>query len=182
MSTIFFSPHCDDESLFGAFLIMEHNADVVVVLGDSDLQEKRGLPITSVERRAETVAACEQLGVTQLTFWPQADSNPDWDAVERMMRDLPSPQVVIAPLPEVGGHEQHNHVGRLAKEVFGSNVIFYLTYTSDRGRSDWGDEVVPKPWMIPLKLRALSCYYSQILHDGTGTREWFTRGLDEHTA
>ncbi len=98
------------------------------------------------------------------------------------MRDLPSPETVFAPLPEEGGHEQHNHVGRLAKEVFGSRVIFYLTYTRDRGRSSWGDLVVPKPWMIPLKLRALSCYYTQIMYDGTGTRSWFTGGIGEWTA
>lgn len=161
---------------------MKHDAQVIIVLGDSDLQQKRGLPITSAERRAETVAACEELGVTQLTFWPQPDSAPDWEAVERMMRELPSPEMVFAPAVEEGGHKQHNMVGRLAREVFGTKCRFYLTYTRDGGRSKWGDEVVPEPWMIALKLRALSCYQSQILHDETGTRTWFLDGMREFLA
>lgn len=184
MSTIFFSPHCDDETLFGAFLIMQreqYGAQVIVVLGDADLQGKRGLPITPEERRAETVAACEEMGVTSLTFWPQPESAPDWDAVEAMMRDLPSPETVFAPAVEDGGHEQHNMVGLLAQAVFGSKVVPYLTYTRERGRSV-GMEVTPEPWMIPAKHRALACYQSQVRHDETGTRSWFMDGIREYLA
>lgn len=154
---------------------------MIIILGHADLQQKRGLLITPEQRTAETVAACEQLGVTQLSFWPQSDSAPNWEAIEAMMRELPSPETVFAPAIEVGGHEDHNMVGELASKVFGiDRCVFYLTYVRGCGRSDWGREVIPKPEWIALKHIALACYQSQIAE--SSTRPWFLDEIREWTA
>lgn len=180
MNSVFFSPHHDDETLFGAYLLLEHDPHVIIVLGHADLQGKRGLPISPVERTAETVAACGELGVTRLSFWPQPDSAPDWEAIEAMMRDLPAPDRVFCPAIEPGGHEDHNMVGELASKVFGiDRCVFYLTYVRGQGRSSWGHENPPEPEWIVLKHRALACYQSQIAEPST--RPWFLDTIREWT-
>ena len=87
------------------------------------------------------------------------------------------PDIVIAPSYEEGGHEQHNAVAQAATSVFGGDVIHYLTYTREGGRSRDGYLVKPDdPEWIALKLRALACYRSQLRIENC--RPWFTDLLD----
>lgn len=145
---------------------------MVTVLA-SQLQYDRGTGITNVTRIAEDQCALEHLGCT-VEQWPYLDSEPDWGAVENAMRLLDerlSPERVFAPEPEPEGHDQHNAVGNLACDVFGDRVTGYLTYRRGHGRSRSDNEVAFKPGWPADKLRALSCYESQIQEPST--REWF---------
>ena len=78
---------------------------------------------------------------------------------------------------ERGGHPEHNRIGELAREIFGDRVRFYATYKVGGPRTELAPHA-PEPWMIPLKLRALACYESQMLR---GPRRFFMHGLDEWT-
>lgn len=184
MTSVLFSPHSDDVVLFACFLTLHHDPIVVNVL-KSQVQEDRGTGVTQEERAAEDLAAMDILGVGHFQQWPETDRDPDWVAVMSMMREIDDefqPELVFAPAVEDSGHEQHNDVGRAAVDVFGQRVTSYLTYTRDHGRSSHGREVVPEPWMIGVKLRAMAAYQSQYLHDKTMTRTWFMDGIHEWIA
>lgn len=189
MTALLLAPHNDDEILWCTFTILRHQPNVVVCLR-STLQEDRGLGITSTEREHETDRAMNMLtqysGWFDWTQWEFPDRAPVWPSVHARLREVQGVDSqgryshCFAPAVEEDGHEQHNAVGLMADEIFGpENVTHYTTYTRSGGRTR-GVEVVPDPWMIPLKLRALACYGSQILHDGTGTRDWFMDGIREY--
>jgi len=181
VTSVLFSPHSDDTVLWACFLTLKHEPIVVNVL-KSQVQEDRGTGVTQEERHAEDLEAMGILGVGHFQQWPETDRDPDWAAVQSMMEEFDAehqPEFVFAPAPEPGGHDQHNAVGHLAGEVFGERVTYYLTYTRDHGRSSHGREIIPEPWMIGVKLRALSIYQSQYLYDKTMTRTWFMDGIRE---
>jgi LmbE family N-acetylglucosaminyl deacetylase len=172
VSVLLLQPHSDDAALFAAFTLLHHRPHVITVLS-SKLQEDRGTGITNETRIAEDVCAMEILGCT-VEQWPYPDSAPDWGAIENAFRlydERAQPERVFAPAPEDGGHGQHNAVSNLAHDVFGERVTGYLTYRRGHGRSTSDNEVAFKPGWPALKLRALSCYVSQIQEPST--RDWF---------
>ncbi len=178
MTALLLQPHNDDAVLFASWLCLKHRPHVVTVLR-SVVQEANG--ITHEERMAEDVRAMEILGCefSQLAFGD--DATPDWErtanwiaAMDERMAPLDR---VFAPWPEKGGHEHHNRVGELARDIFGDRVTFYTTYRVGGPRTV-GTPSEPEPWMIPLKLRALACYESQMLR---GPRRFFMHALDEWT-
>lgn len=180
----------DDAVLFATWTLLRHRPRVVTVLRSVN-QEANG--ITFKEREKEDATAMAILGCEWVN-WPFPDDDPPWDEVEALLRRgelnlhdegpepdwvdvAPWPHRVFAPWPEPGGHEQHNRVGELAEAVFGSErVSFYTTYRYGGPRTV-GREVEPEPWMIPLKLRALACYESQMLR---GPRRFFLDSLREY--
>lgn len=112
---------------------------------------------------------------------PDTDGMKIRDPLIRWLNDeiasVGSPDVVIAPSFEDGGHEQHNAVAEAATAVFGGNVIHYLTNTRHGGRSTDGTEVeLDDPEWISLKLQALACYRSQMRVPNC--RPWFYDLLD----
>lgn len=175
---LFLSPHCDDETLFGSFTIQKHNPLVVIVF-DGHIQAQRGEPITAQQRRAESLAAMNELEVMPPLFlgYPDTDDSPaSLSDSLRSLIDRHQPKKVWAPAVEDGGHLQHNLVGRLTRELFPS-MIHYMTYTRTAGKSR-GIAVRPAPEMIRRKLRALACYESQITL--ANCREHFLRDLAEY--
>lgn len=176
MSAILFSPHNDDAVLFASFLILEHDPHVITVLR-SCAQADHG--VSAEEREEEDVCAMETLGVTLFEQWPEPDVNPDWDAIRAMMRDLPKPDLVIAPAWEKGGHEQHNEIARLVSEVFitSREVVSYLTYTTGGVRSTGGRLLEPQAEWLFRKHSALACYQSQAR---TPSFVHFIEALDEY--
>ena len=178
MTAIAFQPHSDDLVLFGCFTALLHNAYVVTVLR-SVKQEQFG--IAQATREQEDAEAFDVLGLPGFEQWPEPDTNPDWDAVESMMRALKEqhhPTVVIAPAWEEEGHEQHNRVGQYAAAVFGQDITYrYLTYRRGHGKSRYGTEVKPEAQWIALKHEALACYQSQIMEPSC--RPWFMEDLNE---
>ncbi len=172
MTALLLSPHNDDAVLFASWLCLKHRPHVVTVLR-SVVQEANG--ISHAEREAEDVRAFRVLGVTH-EQWPHPDDHPNWDAVSKGLGAL-DPDRVFAPWPEPHGHEHHNQAGVLAGHIFGERVTFFTTYRVGGPRTV-GTPSEPEPWMIPLKLRALACYESQMLR---GPRRFFMHSLDEWT-
>lgn len=165
MRTLFLSPHHDDETLFGTFTLLRYRPRVIVCT-KAEVQDSAsypGGPITHMKRAEEFALAMSLLGIRDCTGWMYSDIDPDWDTMREHMatEDLHlAPQIVFAPAVEVGGHDQHNGVGQLAHEVFGSRVRPYMTYTA-QGRSR-GVEVEWDSHWPGLKMRALAAYQSQI--------------------
>lgn len=183
---VFYSVHNDDEALYGAFTILREQPKVVNPLW-CDVQERRGSWITAAERALETVRALEILRPSGMMATPQGtpyheqwgipESDPDWALMLEKMQEAEA-DVVWAPAVEPGGHEQHNRVGELARFVYGDKVQPYLTHNHG-GRKSVSSVVVPilGDW-AGLKLRALSCYRSQMIYPAT--RRHFLDGLLEY--
>jgi LmbE family N-acetylglucosaminyl deacetylase len=174
--TLFLAPHNDDETLFGAFIVQQDQADVVVVLR-SHYEATRWPDAHFHVREAETDAAMEILG-RPWEQWTFSDLDPDWPEILRMFRERSDDyDVVYAPAVYTEGHPHHNAVGEAAYEAFGDRVLWYTTYSRTRGR-ETGTRVGPTAEQIVRKLRALACYRSQI---AIGLmRPHFVGGLDEY--
>jgi LmbE family N-acetylglucosaminyl deacetylase len=189
---LFLSPHNDDEALFGAFTIQREKPLVVVVF-DSYVQENRGNKVTAKDRRRETVAALECLGLrafegTGPYEYPwmfkrlRDDQSYESAVIASALQATGFPEVerVFAPAIEENGHEQHNAVGRAADLVWPGRVTHYLTYTT-KGKSTSAYRVLVESgdW-LKRKLRALACYESQIDIERLNCREHFMRDLWEY--
>jgi LmbE family N-acetylglucosaminyl deacetylase len=110
----------------------------------------------------------------QQLLLPDSTPNPAaeeslFDSFENLLR-VRDPDNVWAPAVELGGHEQHNLVGSVAREVFGPAYRPYFTYVRGQMRTR-GDEVPYEPSWVVAKMRALCCYVSQIALENT--RPWF---------
>lgn len=183
MSALLFAPHNDDETLFASYLLIRHKPTVVVVFADTRTQSD------THGRVRETLDACEALGVDSVHQWsyPNRPASGDWlEAMPRVRADMDAIaregryELVLAPWPEPGGHDQHNAVGEAVEEAFSAealgasspSVVFYPTYRRGHGRTQAGLEHVPSdPSWYGLKLKAMSCYASQIA--AANTRPWF---------
>ena len=172
-------PHNDDCALFCAFPAIDHRAHVITVLRSAN--QERQLGITAEEREAESAKAAAELGVTW-EQWTYLDTDPDWDEIELRLgveRDDRPPALVYAPLPEPGGHDQHNEVGEIARRVFADTgaLRFYTTYRLGGPRNRTGTDQTYTPEMVLRKLRALACFESQILR---GPHRFWLMGLHEY--
>lgn len=185
MTDLFLSPHNDDETLFGAFTILRYKPHVIVCL-KSRVQELRGTEITAVQRETETARALWWLGDPTWEQWQYPDTLSGDGAYEelrdpfRKLADAHPDATVFAPEVEEDGHEQHDAIGRLAYAFWPQNQVRpYLTYRRGHGRSV-GTEVEFEPSWPAKKLRALSCYETQIAEPSTAY--WFLdSGLREYT-
>lgn len=178
MTALLLSPHHDDAELFACFQCLRHRPRVIVCTTPK-LQEQFG--VDAAERESETGAAMEILGCQweQLTFFDTEENlfEPLRDWLRLDIDWSGKPATVIAPSYEDGGQPQHNAVAQAATEVFGDNIIRYLTYTRYGGRSMNGTLVEPdEPEWIALKLQALACYRSQLRVPNC--RPWFYDQLD----
>jgi hypothetical protein len=110
-----------------------------------------------------------------LSSW---DSAPEWSIFwDWLMEHQTQYTEVICSAWEPNGHEQHNKVSQMVKDVMvGMPHREYLTYTRTFGKSRRNPyEVVPQNGLeIERKLRALAAYSSQMQMDPRlGTAEWF---------
>ena len=177
LSTLLLAPHHDDEVLFASFLCLNYRPRVIVCTTPK-VQERYG--VYASEREAETRAAMELYGCEwqQLSFYDTED-----DLRKHLRRQLEwhcdtqgNYEMVFAPAYEEFGHEQHNAVALAARDVFGKEVIHYLTYAKG-GRSLSDFQIEPDhPEYIGLKLEALSYYKSQLRVPNC--RPWFYGLLD----
>lgn len=165
--TLLLAPHHDDETLFAGYLCLAHKPLVLVCYPGA---RRHGSPEI---RQAETAKAMEVLGCRATIAY-----GGSIDLEEAILAAANPDEIVLAPLPEAGGHSDHNRVGNLAAKLFPGRVLFYTTYTQE-GRSTSGDPVQVKPGWEKLKRLALACYPSQLRR--AGTRAHFYRPLDEYT-
>lgn len=180
----------DDETLFAAYTCMRERPHVVVCLRSSYQEWDYG--VTYQRREAETAAAMEVLGCdwTQL---PLYDVRPTWKRVEAEVKKIVvafSAPVVYAPAPNfdrngwtesdqpISGLFHHDYIGLMARRLFGDRVRYYQTYSRWHGRIEEGEEVIPTAEQVTAKLKALTCYQSQIatvstrMHFIGSQREW----------
>lgn len=138
---LFIAPHCDDETLFGAYTIMDRKPLVACFTNMNLTDNNPGRP-------AETASAMKMLGVDVVFITSLGEIDGDFD-------------VVYAPMLEYG-HPSHDLIHNMAKAKY-SNVIYYSTYRS-------GSDLLPRgpvrveatEEMKQKKLDALLCYHSQI--------------------
>jgi LmbE family N-acetylglucosaminyl deacetylase len=173
--TILLSPHGDDETLFAAYTCLREKPHVIICTQDADQEVRR-------ERTLETAAALEILGCTHHE-WVMSADKPDWDKARIWLSSWDSSSLVAstadrvyAPAVHPDGHEQHNVVGELAREIFGDRVVSYMTYAPRGQRHIEGREIIPTTHEIRCKLMALACYRTQI--ENPSTRPWFFELLD----
>ncbi len=160
---ILLSPHADDETLFAAYTLLRENPLVVLCYPGAP---RHGDFET---RLAEFTAAMETLDCPWVSL-------VGYDQLEKALAKM-TPEHVYAPLPEVGGNADHNHVGDLAACLWPGDVTFYTTYTPGE-RTTVGWPVPAEESWPELKREALACYKSQ--QTNRGTREHFSRPLDEY--
>lgn len=174
MTDLFLSPHNDDETLFGAFTIIREKPMVIVCLKSQVQDDRHG--IKANVREMETTGALWWLGQPSWKQLQTRDSEPAKRIIDGLADDFAdldrvhAPDRVWAPDIEYGGHEQHNLVGRAARDTWGDKVQPYLTYRRGSMRSR-GTEVPFEPKWAWQKLRALCCYQTQV--ELENTMPWF---------
>jgi LmbE family N-acetylglucosaminyl deacetylase len=182
VKAVLFAPHNDDETLFAFYSMLRHQAEVVVVLRSMRQERQQNGPTYQV-REAETLCATSVAGVSYVQWIGFYDTHPDWagvyDFVLAYFEDS-EPEVVICPVWEEGGHEDHNQLAAIVAGIASTQrrpveLIRYLTYRRGHGRSEGGVEVIPTPDEKEAKLAALRCYQSQMDHPPTAP--WF--GVDQ---
>lgn len=190
---LFLSPHADDETLFGSFIIQQELPEVWVIL-DGHTQRSMGkTDAPSQVRRGETlVALWDSIGEERnIHFGGFSDINPDWEKVGHLLAGIQCQEFdkVYAPYPEPheSAHVQHNKLGFLAAEVFGQletcKLIFYATYNRQNGKTGHvtphSRQYYPTSGVqIARKHLALACYTSQM--EVIDCREHFMRDLKEY--
>lgn len=177
MPSLFLSPHNDDESLFGAYTLLREKP-LVLMITDGWIQANRGENITFKQRREETVNAMVLLGCPVYFAGLRDDMIDEWQ-LRRLFIDFRNFSKVYAPAIIDNGNEQHNLIGRIAKEFW--DVIPYMTYSKTDLWKKGTYEVVPTTVEMEFKDRALDCYKSQINLGATrphfdavrGRSEWY---------
>lgn len=170
MTSLFLSPHADDETLFGAYSLLRERPTVVVCL----LGTTQG--IHGEVRVRETDEAMKVLDIEDVRHWRICDDRHENELRPWLKQDMlriaaeRELDVVFAPMVEDGGHDQHNLIGELARQVF-PNVQGYATYRRGGGRTQTTNEVSFDPDWPARKLAAMACYRSQIRIENT--RPWF---------
>ena len=168
MSSLFLSPHNDDEALFGAYIIQTYKP-LVLVATDSVIQFERGTGITAAHRIEETCLAMEILDA-RVDFLHIPDNKITEENLADALEGCHVFDEIFAPALE-GGNAIHDMVCRVADRMH-SRVRHYSTYTKTREYPQ-GDFLVPATEeMKALKLRALECYKSQ--SNLGSTRQYFT--------
>lgn len=181
-NTIFLAPHNDDEALFGTFTLMREKP-LVIVVTESYIQPLRGdRGCTAEIRRQETINAMAVLRCP-VVFMGINDTCLTEEILTERLKHF-HPETVYAPAIQ-GGNPQHDIVGRVAKNLFGTRCKFYTTYTKTELYTPGTIEIKPTDFELATKDRALNCYKSQLQLSSTrphfesvmGKSEWLTSGI-----
>lgn len=160
MKNLFIAPDCDDEALFGTYIILRYKPLVLIVLDGYRHEEKFGESKGILVRRKETEAAMKILGV-EVEFLGIPDNALYLDNLEVNLEDYPCDGKVFAPAKQ-GGNPNHDIVSDAAKKVYGDGVIYYSTYAKNDLKPRGETPLHPTEKEKQLKERALICYKSQL--------------------
>ena len=134
---LFLSPHCDDETLFGAYIILNEKPLVAILRAEN-------------YRMLESIEAMKILGAP-ICFIDQISD----------LKELKFNKVYAPALEH--GHLRHDFVHNEAKKYW-DNVICYSTYRNPSDIQPRGTKKVEcTEEMQELKKNALECYKSQII-------------------
>lgn len=166
---LFVSPHNDDAVLWASFTLQREKPTVLTVY-DSYVQPQRGhARCDMMTRRNEDMAAVRGVLGCPIQFAGLKDSELISGAVMVALLKWKEVSEVWLPAVEKNGHDQHNLVGEIGAQVFsGAKIHRYLTYTRTGGKSTKGIEITPTGAMVLAKLKALTCYRTQIEIDALG--------------
>ena len=172
MRSIFLSPHCDDECIFGSLTILKHKPKVYICFGRDD-----GYGAIA-QRLKESARACSYLGVESAFL----NQDVGLQSVLRGVDLEEEPDIVWAPDPFCG-HPEHSVLAETAGIVFGGRVRRYDTYgLTLRGpfkvENNLPAAPIDNPDWIRQKHIALSEYHSQLLHPRAS--QFFRWSLDEY--
>ena len=174
---IFLAPHNDDEALFAAFTLMRHRP-LVIVATDSFIQPERGdVGCTAEIRRQETINAMAIIGCP-VVFLGIKDTELTEDILRERLKPF-NPEMIYVPAIQ-GGNAQHDLVGKVGMELFGSKCERYTTYTKTELYTTGSWEVKPVHNELEIKEKMLACYKSQLALPSTlphfqaikGKSEW----------
>jgi hypothetical protein len=151
---------------------------LVLTVTDSFIQANRGEAVTADQRWLEDIEAMKILDCPLIFGNIRDDIIDEW-AVKDLLSRFYNFDVVYAPAVQ-GGNPQHDLIGRLAKERF-KNVIQYSTYAKGEWRTKGNKEILGTPLANKEKMKALSCYKSQLSLPATkphfdaakGESEWY---------
>lgn len=162
---LFLSPHNDDETLFGAYIIQTWHP-LVLIVTDSYIQSERGEKNCDKDTRiAESTAAMKILGAS-VEFLHIPDKSFTEDILTYALQNYQQGiDTVFTPAIE-GGNPIHDAVGRIAGKLY-PNVRYYSTYSKTRLYPEGREKVEASEYMKAMKFRALACYHSQIALDTT---------------
>ena len=156
---IFLAPHNDDETLFGAFTLMRVKP-LVIVVTDSFIQPERGdTGCTAEIRRQETINAMAIIGCP-VVFLGIKDTELTEEILRERLKPF-NPEMIYAPAIQ-GGNAQHDIVGKVAMELFGTKCERYTTYTKTDLYTEGKFEVKPVHEELEIKEKMLNCYESQL--------------------
>ena len=158
MFKIVLAVHNDDECLFCAYTIIREKP-LVIIITDGFNQTIYGVKTDWLERRRESIRAMAILGASVMFMGIR-----DVDLTENLLYErlkYINPEVVYAPALQ-GGHQAHDIVSKIAKELFRANVIYYSTYTKEELFARGIKEVIPTQEEIELKNKALAEYKTQL--------------------
>lgn len=163
--SLLISPHDDDSVLFAAATCCRQKPAILVCL-DSWVQVARGeIGCSAEERAAESERAHAILGCKTLRLGLRDDNVTEEQIVNALaelnLRRGHQFDTVYAPALQ-GGNDQHDIVSRAAKRVFGSNVIFYTTYSKEALYTEGNVRIIPTEEELDLKRDALYCFESQL--------------------
>ncbi len=158
MASVFLSPHSDDETLFGSFVIQRERPIVIVISDGTSHEKKFGIPVH--QRRLESGRAMHVFGLGVIFLGvPEEEMT-----VERIAREIGGwwdKDRAYVPAMQ-GGNPHHDMVCEAAQKVFNDRCLFYSTYTKDSLEPQGELELKPTELERKLKEQALQCYESQI--------------------
>lgn len=162
-------PHGDDAALFAAYTCIAEKPHVLVTHPTvAKIEIDAAMGCLGLEWEAWTGGKWSDLGDWLESFSPEVVYAPHFDFA------LNGHKVGQEP-PSGWGVLQHDMVGWIAQKQFGESYRGYCLYSRWNGRMT-GTEVIPPPGAVAKKLRALSCYESEI--EQASTRPWFFNLLD----
>ncbi len=152
-------PHNDDESLFAAFTLMRVHP-LVIICTDSYIQPGRGDEGCDAEtRRKETIEAMK-IAECPVVFLGIPDTGLTEEILRERLKHFKPEQIYVPAIQ--GGNAQHDLVGKVAMELFGTKCERYTTYTKTELYTTGNYEIKPTPVELEKKLRMLNCYESQL--------------------
>lgn len=159
---IFFSPHPDDEALFGSYIIQRLKPRVIVCTDGTTHEKKFGISVNT--RRLESIEAMDIFGVRVEFLGIPEDELTHENLREKLstyytLQDYKIGKV-FAPKKQ-GGQPQHDIVSDVIVEMF-PQTIFYSTYSKASLLPTGEMAILPTEEEKKLKDQALSRYVTQL--------------------
>lgn len=169
-------PHNDDESLYVAMTLIRTKA-LCLVVTESFIQPERGdIGCTAEIRRQETINAMAIAGCP-VVFLGIKDTELNENILRERLKGF-NPEQIYVPAIQ-GGNMQHDLVGKVCLELFGSRCERYCSYTKTELYTTGNWEIKPTDKEIEIKNRMLDCYKSQLELPSTAPHFSAVRGRSE---